>query len=146
MNVMDNYKVEAVLCKDGGKCDDQVINGHWTAIYDQAFNIELDNGMRFLANYRYDIKPDITKDPLADALSSGISKFSQIETGDYDKFISECDQTMVGFVQNNPKLSGKSFTMAEHEVQCFQGQMERHYDIEVSEAHNTGKMKFNQIV
>ena len=60
MNVMDNYKVEAVLCKDGGKCGTEIINGHWTAIYDQAFNIELDNGMRFLANYRYDIKNDIS--------------------------------------------------------------------------------------
>jgi hypothetical protein len=69
LNVMDNYKVEAVLCKDGGKCSTEMIKGHWTAIYDQAINIELDNGMRFLANFRYDIKPEISKDPLADALS-----------------------------------------------------------------------------
>jgi hypothetical protein len=34
MNVMDNYKVEAVLCKDGGKCGTDIIKGHWTAIYD----------------------------------------------------------------------------------------------------------------
>jgi hypothetical protein len=103
MNVLDNYKVEAVVCKDGGKCSTDVIKGHWTAIYDQAFNIELDNGMRFLANYRYDIKSDISKDPLKDVLSSGIGKFSAIETGDYDKFDSLCQQTMVGFVQNIPQ-------------------------------------------
>ena len=90
MNVMDNYKVEAVLCKDGGKCGTVVIKGHWTAIYDQAFNIELENGMRFLANYRYDIKPDISKDPLKDASSAGIGKFSSLETGDYEKFDSLC--------------------------------------------------------
>jgi len=62
MNVMDNYKVEAVLCKGGGKCGTESIKGHWTSIYDQAFNIELDNGMRFLANFKYDIKPEILMD------------------------------------------------------------------------------------
>lgn len=117
---MDNYKVEAVFCKDGGKCGTDVIQGHWTAIYDQAFNIELDNGMRFLANYRYDIKPDVSKDPLQDALSQGIGKFSSLETGDYEKFDSLCSQTMVGFVQNIPHKTGKSYSMAAHEVQCFQ--------------------------
>ena len=59
--------------------------------------------MRFLANYRYDIKSDISKDPLKDVLSSGIGKFSAIETGDYDKLDSLCQQTMVGFVQNIPQ-------------------------------------------
>jgi hypothetical protein len=34
MNVMDNYKVEAVLCKNGEKCGQEVIKGHWTSIYD----------------------------------------------------------------------------------------------------------------
>jgi hypothetical protein len=72
--------------------------------------------MRFLANYRYDIKPEISKDPLQDALASGISKFSSIETGDYDKFDSLCSQTMVGFVQNIPHSTGKSYSMAQHEV------------------------------
>jgi hypothetical protein len=58
--------------------------------------------MRFLANYRYDLKSDISKDPLKDAASAGIEKFSQLETGDYEKFDSLCSQTMVGFVQNIP--------------------------------------------
>jgi hypothetical protein len=98
MNIEDNYKVEAVLCKDGGKCGSEKIKGHWTAIYDQAFNIELDNGMRFLANFRYNSKPTVTKDPLKEPNSNGITKFNEIETGDYDKFDSECSQTMVGFV------------------------------------------------
>jgi hypothetical protein len=39
-----------------------------------------------------------------------------METGDYEKFNSECTSTMVGFVQNIPKVSGHSFSMAEHEV------------------------------
>jgi hypothetical protein len=36
--------------------------------------------------------------------------------------------------------------MSQHEVQCFQGIQEKHYNIETTEAHNTGKMKYNQIV
>lgn len=146
MNVMDNYKVEAVLCKNGGKCGTETIKGHWTSIYDQAFNIELDNGMRFLANFKYDIKPEVSKDPFQDAISSGIGKFAAMETGDYEKFNSECGATMVGFVQNIPTKTGKSFSMQQHQVQCFFGQLEKHYDIEKTEAVNTGKMKYNKIV
>lgn len=111
MNVLDNYKVEAVVCKNGGKCGKELIKGHWTSIYDQAINVELENGMRFLANFKYDIKPDISKDPFQDAVSSGIGKFAAMETGDYDKFDSECTGTMVGFVQNLPKVTGKSGSM-----------------------------------
>jgi len=72
--------------------------------------------MRFIANFRYDIKPEISKDPFSDASNKGIGKFAAMETGDYEKFNSECTSTMVGFVQNIPKVSGHSFSMAEHEV------------------------------
>ena len=57
-------------------------------IYDQAMNIELDNGQRFLSNFRYEIKDDIAKDPIAEASKNGILKFATIETGDYEKFTS----------------------------------------------------------
>lgn len=57
-------------------------------IYDQAMNIELDNGQRFLSNFRYEIKDDITKDPIAEASKNGIMSFASIETGDNDKFTS----------------------------------------------------------
>jgi len=66
---LENYKVEGVFCPNGGKCATSEINGKWTSIYDQAFNIELDNGMRFIANFRYNIKPDVTKDPFKTAQS-----------------------------------------------------------------------------
>ena len=72
VNILDNYKVEALLCKDGTKCASETIKGKWTSVYDQAFNIELDNGVRLLANYRYNIKPEITKDPYKTAVSQGI--------------------------------------------------------------------------
>jgi hypothetical protein len=56
VNVMENYKAEAVYCKNGEKCSETIIPGRWTSIYDQAFNIELDNGMRFITNFRYNLK------------------------------------------------------------------------------------------
>lgn len=49
--------------------------------------IELENGLRFLANFRYSLKSDISKDPL----SEDESKFTDLKTGDYGKFNSECD-------------------------------------------------------
>ena len=68
MNLLDDYKVEAVFCKGGTACDKTPITGKWTSIYDQALNVELDNGMRFIANYRYNIKPEISKDPFQQAI------------------------------------------------------------------------------
>lgn len=69
-----------------------------------------------------------------------------METGDYEKFDSECTGTMVGFVQNLPKVTGKSGSMQHHQVQCFFGELEKSYDIEKTEAMNTGKMKLNKII
>ena len=31
---MDNYKAEAVFCKNGKACETKLIKGKWTAIYD----------------------------------------------------------------------------------------------------------------
>jgi len=31
---------------------------------DQFMRVELENGMRFAANFRYNIKPSISKDPM----------------------------------------------------------------------------------
>ena len=114
VNLMDNYKAEAVFCKAGQKCSEQVVKGRWTSIYDQAFNIELDNGMRFVANFRYNIKPEVSTDPFTQARESGVAGFGQIESGDYDKFNSECGKTMVGFVQNMPAKTGKTFSLQQH--------------------------------
>ena len=33
------------------------IAGNWSDIYDQSFKVELDNGLRFLANFKYSVKP-----------------------------------------------------------------------------------------
>lgn len=143
LNLMDNYKAEAIFCKDGKDCEKSTIKGKWTSIYDQAFNIELENGLRFVSNFRYNIKQLISADPFRDAGAKGIEKFRHIESGDNDKFDSACDQTMVGFVQAT-KGTDKS-TMAQHKVTCFHGTQRKHYDIEETKAFNTGKVKFNKI-
>lgn len=49
--------------------------------------IELENGLRFLANFRYSLKDEVSKDPTKDEES----KFEVLKTGDYGKFNSECD-------------------------------------------------------
>lgn len=82
--------------------------------------------MRFLANFKYAVKPQISKDPTKD----GAEEFLSLKTGDYNKFNSHCDKTMVGFVQEIPKIMGKSHTMAQHKVSCFWAEQETHYDME----------------
>lgn len=77
--------------------------------YDQGFKVELDNGKRFIANFRYSLKEYVAADPVA----LGAKAIKDVYTDDYDKFYSECDRTMVGFVQ------GGGSTMTEHHVQCF---------------------------
>ena len=100
----------------GGECkasDGEEIAGTWVAFYDQAFKVELDNGQRFLANYRYSVKEYVISDPL----KSGAKAIKNVETDDYDKFYSQCDRTMVGFVQDK----GQSSTLKAHAVDCFYG-------------------------
>lgn len=78
--------------------DSGTIKGTWFAFYDQAFKVELENGQRFISNYKYALKPYVSNDPLA----MGAHRIAQqsVQTDDYDKFYSLCDRTMVGFVQD----------------------------------------------
>jgi hypothetical protein len=73
--------------------------------------------LRFLANFKYTVKPTISKDPTSD----GADEFVSLKTGDYNKFDSHCDKTMVGFVQTIPKIKNEKYSMAEHKVTCFWG-------------------------
>ena len=86
VNILKDFKAEALFCKDGKDCEKQLIKGKWSMIYDQAFIIELDNGIRFLSNFRYNMKPEISKDVVKEANANGILKFATIESGDQDKF------------------------------------------------------------
>jgi hypothetical protein len=95
-------------------------------VYDQSFIIELENGLRFLTNFKYALVPEVSKDPVHDSFS----KLVDLKTGDYNKFISLCDQTMIGFVQTMPSIVNKSYSMTEHQMQCFYAKQKTHYDME----------------
>jgi hypothetical protein len=123
---MDKYQVEAVFCKDAEKCEDSHISGTWSTVYDQSFKVELDNGLRFLANFKYSIKKEISVLPVVD----GEKKFEDVKTGDYGKFDSQCDKTMIGFVQTIPTIAKDIYTMNKHKIVCFYGEQDTHYDME----------------
>ena len=97
---MDKFQAEAKFCKNGKDCEAATIPGTWSVVYDQSFKVELDNGLRFLSNFKYTVKPTISKDPTQD----GAEEFVSLKTGDYNKFDSNCDKTMVGFVQDIPRI------------------------------------------
>ena len=123
---MDKFQVEASYCKGGSSCEKQHVTGTWSTIYDQASQIELENGLRFLANFRYSLKD-------FNAATMSAASFTQLDTlktGDYGKFNSECDKTMIGFVQTIPSRSKEVYSLTNHRVQCFFGTQETHYDME----------------
>lgn len=123
---MDKFQVEAILCKDGVNCAQEHMTGTWSTIYDQSFKVELENGIRFLANFKYTIKPELSALPQTE----GASHFETIKTGDYGKFDSQCDKTMVGFVQTMPNMNKEKYGMTEHKVVCFFAEQETHYEME----------------
>lgn len=86
--------------------------------------VELDNGMRFVANFRYSIIDRISEDPVKD----GADRFRSIKASSYASFDSQCNKTMVGFVQT---IGGEG-TLQNHKVQCFVGKQTKHYDIQHS--------------
>jgi hypothetical protein len=67
---MDKFQAEATFCKNGKECDSKHIQGSWSDIYDQSFKVELENGIRFLANFKYSVKPQISEDPTKTVLKS----------------------------------------------------------------------------
>jgi len=71
-----------VFCKGGKDCSSTRVAGTWTPVYDQAIKADFENGLRFLANYKYNLKTSISVDPTKD----NIADFSTLKSGDYNKF------------------------------------------------------------
>ena len=117
INLLDGYKATATTPTGD-------VNGTWSTVYDQAMRVELDNGVRFLTNFRYNLKPDVSKDPVAE----GAAAFSSIKTSDYDTFESKCNESMVGFVQ---KVHGEG-DYHKHHAQCFYAKQVEALNIETS--------------
>ena len=114
---MDKYEAEATFCKKGKDCQPNHISGTWSPIYDQSLLVELENGLRFLSNFKYALKPEISTDPVKEQ----VTQFAALKTGDYNKFESMCDQTMVGFVMDIPKVKNNQQSLQQHKMQCFYG-------------------------
>jgi hypothetical protein len=110
--VRSDFSAEGRLCKKGNmtQCDRAGVAGHWQTIYDQTLIVELDNDLRFIGTFRYQLKTNVTKD--AKKLSKALT-----EVDDFMKaqFNSVCNQTMAGFVQNKSHAS----TYQKHRVQCM---------------------------
>jgi hypothetical protein len=79
-----------------------------------------------LANFRYSLK-DFTPNTMS---ASTFAQMANLKTGDYGKFNSECDKSMIGFVQTIPSLSNEIYSLTNHKIQCFYGAQETHYDME----------------
>lgn len=115
-----DFTAEAAFCKNGDtkKCD-TAIQGTWLNYYDQAMMVELENNLRFTANFKYTIKSNITTDPSAEykKVEKLIRKLD-IEGGSQKyQFESHCDQTMIGFLHNTSEPS----SFEQHPVTCFYG-------------------------
>jgi hypothetical protein len=82
--------------------------------------------LRFISNFKYSVKPQISEDPTKD----GAAEFLALKTGDYNKFDTQCDKTMIGFVQKMGSKNDKPGSFDKHEVQCFFGEQDTHYDME----------------
>ena len=132
MKLLPNYVAHAQGPKES-------VTGTWSTIYDQAMRVELDNGTRFITNFRYNIKPDISADPYQD----GSGRFEGTQTGDYQSFDSVCHETMVGFVQ---KVHGQG-SMQDHKAQCFFAKQRKHLPAVLSErTENSDGVKMDKIV
>lgn len=62
--VKSDFTAEARLCKGGNlaNCGSTPVNGNWLTIYDQTLIVELENDLRFIGTFRYQLKRNVTKD------------------------------------------------------------------------------------
>ena len=89
--------------------------GKWLAYYDQALLVELDNGLRFFANFKYQLKPNVTSDPTKTDVKKMAKLVQEVDDAAKAQFNSVCNQTMVGFVFNTSQPG----TLQKHPVTCF---------------------------
>ena len=114
-----DFSAEARFCKGGDleHCNRERVMGRWMAYYDQALHVELDNGLRFLANFKYEIKRNVTRDPLKADFKKMARLVQEVDDQAKAQFDSICNATMVGFAQNVSRPG----TLQKHPVTCFYG-------------------------
>lgn len=98
---MDQYKVEA-KCTGCDSGTGTAINGRWSPIYAQGMMVELDNGLRFVANFRYNLKDSISKDPTTEKDVSALAAIAGLTSDSLTSFDSKCSETMIGTLMQSP--------------------------------------------
>ena len=85
--------------------------------------VELENNLRFTANFKYTIKSNITSNPSADykKVDKLFRKLDQDGSPPKFHFDSHCDQTMIGFLHNTSEPS----SFEKHPVTCFYGMKDK---------------------
>lgn len=83
-------------------------------------HVELENGRRFVTAMRYEVLPEIVKDPLAvsaKVLNKKIHLWQKKHKEDKEAspYASKCSETMVGTAQNLEEAS----SIDKHPVTCF---------------------------
>ena len=73
--------------------------------------------MRFVANFRYEIKKNVTENPKFGSFKQLLKLIQDDVEASKVQFDSVCNQTMVGFVQNTTRRG----TLEQHPITCFYG-------------------------
>lgn len=107
VKIMDEKNVVAVKCT-AQPCSVEAggIAGTWDILFEQALVVSLSNKLRFLANFHYTVKlgstnGDDTSVNSRPAYEMGAETFKNLKNTDDDKFKSNCQKTMVGFIQDS---------------------------------------------
>jgi len=98
--------------------------------------VELESGIRFVANFQYTLMPGEDKDYKGaswlvtdkPAFEQDAYNFRDIKDHDFDRFYQHCNKTMIGFVQ---KTKDPSMSFQQHEIQCFYGILNEDGDTEI---------------
>ena len=120
VKIVDESNVLAGECASSADCAFNS-KGTWDILYQESLLVQLENGMRFIANMQYRIRPDQLASPSSSPSASSaaqqpytlpFSRFATIRAHDYDRFDEHCDSTMVGFVLSPASLWLSSFPFA----------------------------------
>jgi hypothetical protein len=60
--------------------------------------VELDNGLRFVTNFRYNLKDSISKDPTSETDVTALAAIKNLKSDSVSSFDSKCSETMIGSV------------------------------------------------
>jgi hypothetical protein len=84
--------------------------------------VQLDNGQRYVANFRHSIK--------------SMDNLSKVKSDQRDMFNMKCDETMVGFVQ----MAGAGDEFQKTKMQCFYGVLDEGASLEKSLEKKASKL------